>query len=107
MSTTSDVSEACAPDQLGLIGDDELARLALAADPQADVPDDAVSLWDLDTDGSAASSLLPEWYMPTTSVGRRRLRGWRRGVVLTLVVTFLSVDCVGLCTTYGPVILGH
>ena len=87
------------------IPDDELARAALAADPDAELGTDAVSFWDLTDEPTGA--LLPDWYMPATSARTRRVRGWRRGVLLSLVVTFLSVDCVGLCTTYGPVVFGH
>ena len=88
------------------VDDDELCRAALAADPDAAIPDDAVSFFELADDGSAAP-LLPAWYMPTTTAGVRRLTGWRRGVVFSLVSAFLAVDCVGLCTTYGPVVFGH
>jgi hypothetical protein len=37
-----------AADNTAAITDDELAALALAADPDAPLPTDAVSLWDLD-----------------------------------------------------------
>ena len=43
--------------------DDELSSLALAADPDTDVDDDAVSLWD-HLAGSPSQGPLPEWYMP-------------------------------------------
>jgi len=45
------------------ITDDELAALALAADPDVEVGDDAVSLWDLAA--TEQESLLPSWYMPS------------------------------------------
>ena len=48
---------------------DELSRLALAADPDVALDDDAVSLWDVD--GFAREQWLPEWYMPTPMRGLR------------------------------------
>ncbi|MEO7556492.1 MAG: hypothetical protein ABIV94_07810, partial [Acidimicrobiales bacterium] len=71
--------------------DEELTRLALAADPDAPLPDDAVSLWELDR---VEGGLLPEWYMPAP-MGGRRLRGWRRRLVVVLIVTFVLIDAYG------------
>jgi hypothetical protein len=85
------------------IDDDELTALALAADPDAPLPDDAVNLWELDREGD--DPLLPSWYMPTPMAGGRRLRGWRRRVALLLVVAFVLIDAYGLCSTYGDVVL--
>src|SRR3989442_9895057 len=45
-----------------------LAALALAADPDIPVGDDAVCLWELI--GSGTDDLLPEWYMPPPAAGR-------------------------------------
>ena len=47
--------------------DDELTALALAADPDAPIPDDAVPLSSTD---DQAAALLPEWYMPAPSLRR-------------------------------------
>jgi hypothetical protein len=85
------------------ISDDELTALALAADPDAPLPDDAVSLWELDRPES--DPLLPSWYMPTPMGGGRQLRGWRRRVAIVLIVAFLLIDAYGLCSTYGDVVL--
>lgn len=86
------------------LSDDELAALALAADPDAEVDPDAPSLWELDEPRPA---LLPSWYMPTAAAGVRRLVGWRRNVAIGLVGAFVAIDGAGMCTTFGPVIFGH
>lgn len=86
--------------------EDELDALALAADPDVTVPDDAVSLWDLDAD---RSGLLPAWYMPTPSAGPSTATSstsWRRrAFALTFVVALVLINAAGLCVTYGRVIL--
>jgi hypothetical protein len=76
--------------------DDELTQLALAADPNEPLPEDAVPL------GAYLSQIpapLPLWYMPPVvrSGGRR----WRTPVVLAVVSAFLLIDALGLCNTYG------
>lgn len=74
--------------------DDELAALALAADPDAPFDPDAVPLRLEAIDGP-----LPEWYMPAaraTTGGRTR-----RWVIGVLVASFLAVNGAGLCVTYG------
>ena len=85
------------------ISDDELAAEALAADPDAPVPDDAVAL----SAENLGSDLLPGWYMPTpAAVGGRLLQGWRRRVVLLVIASFLLINAYGLCSTYGHVGFG-
>ena len=85
------------------ITDEELESLALAADPDVALDDDAVSLWELEhTD----DDLLPAWYMPSPMVGVARLQGWKRTVVLLIIVSFLVIDAAGLCSTYGWVGFG-
>ncbi|GAC1530969.1 MAG: hypothetical protein NVS3B12_06240 [Acidimicrobiales bacterium] len=83
--------------------DEELSALALAADPQAPLADDAVSIWDVV--GAGDDELLPSWYMPSPRTGTRRLTGWRRRVVVTLIVAFLLIDAAGLCSTYGAIVI--
>lgn len=85
----------------GLISDAELERLALAADVNAPLPLDAVSLWDLDP---VEDSLLPGWYMPVPMAGGRRLTGWRRRVAIGVIAAFLVIDAAGLCSTYGSIV---
>lgn len=74
--------------------DDELTALALAADPDAEIPDDAVP-FEVPDDGAA---LLPEWYMPAPSL--RRSPG-RVVVLTTTAVALLVVNIGGVCVTYG------
>jgi hypothetical protein len=80
--------------------DEELAAAALAADPDAGVPDDAVCLWDLTGYGAQP---LPRWYMPAPMGGA--LRGWRRRLVrfnvALIIASFLAINAYGLCNTYG------
>jgi hypothetical protein len=84
-----------------LFTDDELAELALAADPEAGVADDAVPLKQFLGDGSG--ELLPDWYMPPPMGGGRLLHGWRRRIVLLIVASFVLLNAYGLCSTYGYV----
>ena len=77
------------------ISDEELTALALAADPDTPVPDDAVPF---DDQGRATVALLPEWYMPAP--GGRRGRG-RTAVMLGVAVSLVVVNIGGFCVTYG------
>jgi hypothetical protein len=85
--------------------DDELARLALAADPDVALPDDAVPIWEVL--GHGAGALLPSWYMPAPmgygASGRRRRK---RIIVLLVVAAFLALNAYGLCSTYGQITIG-
>ncbi len=40
--------------------------------------------------------------MPAPVRGGGRVRGWRRWLILLLVLTFVIIEAYGLCTTYGP-----
>ena len=82
-----------------VVDDEELTALALAADPDTVVGDDAVCLWDLLGDEDRAP--LPSWYMPAPSPGSRLLRGWRRRLVFVVVVAFILINMYGLCSTSG------
>jgi hypothetical protein len=81
------------------LSDAELTALALAADPDAPVDDDAVALSEILED--EGPQLLPAWYMPAPMGGAPLLRGWRRRVVVTVIVAFLVITAYGLCNTYG------
>lgn len=96
---TNDVEPAPA------VTDDELTRLALAADPDTGVADDAVPLGELlgSLEPSEGADLLPGWYMPAPMGTGRLLQGWRRRIVLLIVVSFVLINAVGLCSTYGHV----
>lgn len=76
------------------ISDEELASLALAADPNAPFEPDAVP-WNF----GLGLNPLPEWYMPRP-MARGRGRGTRI-VVVTLVIGFLVIGAFGLCITSG------
>ncbi|MET0143950.1 MAG: hypothetical protein ABW328_04070 [Ilumatobacteraceae bacterium] len=80
------------------ITDDELTAQALAADPDAPVPDDAVvfTTGAIDAD---QHELLPAWYMPAPMArGGGRAR---RLVIVGLIGSLLLVNGAGLCVTYG------
>ena len=91
--------------RVDLLTDEELGALALAADPDAEVEDGAVSVWDLERDDDG-DDLLPAWYMPSPMVGSRLLHGWRRTVALLVIASFLLINAYGLCSTYGWVGFG-
>jgi hypothetical protein len=82
--------------------DDELTALALGADADAPVGDDAVDVWE--PLGPTTPSPLPSWYMPAP-MGVRRLEGWHRHVVrfgaVSVVTSFVVINACGLCNTYG------
>lgn len=84
------------------VSDDDLTAAALAADPDTAAGDDAVSLWELQ--GRDQEGLLPGWYMPVAPTGTGLLHGWRRRLGWFIIITFLVIDGVGLCSTYGPLI---
>jgi len=88
-----------------VFGDEELAELALAADPDAGVPAGAVPLSEfLGAAGAGeGAELLPDWYMPAPAGAGRPLQGWRRRVVLLIVASFVLLNAYGLCSTYGYV----
>ena len=89
---------------LGAFTDDELSALALAADPDIAVDDDAVCLWDRTR--SDVIQLLPDWYMPSSLGGTGQVLGWRRRVVLLTITSFLVITAYGLCNTYGQLRFG-
>ncbi len=78
-----------------IISDDELAELALAADIDADISDDAVPF--VITDGMG-HGLLPDWYMPAPSL--RRSPG-RTVVLASVAIALFVINVGGVCVTYG------
>ena len=84
------------------VSDVELSALALSADPDTVVADDARSLWDL---FGQDPGLLPDWYMPTVASGGRSHPRWRRRVAFVIICAFLAVDAYGLCSTYGYLVV--
>jgi hypothetical protein len=79
--------------------EEELAQLALAADPDAPIEAGAVP-WSLYL--GQMSTMLPQWYMPP-AVSARRTR-WRTALVLAIVLALVMIDAWGLCSTYGSVV---
>jgi hypothetical protein len=77
--------------------DEELEREALAADPDVEVADDAVSVWDIL--GEQRQGLLPSWYMPAAAP--REGARWQKLAVGVLIGACLAVPAVGLCNTFG------
>lgn len=96
---TDDLVDLFAPrgaDASEIVTGDELEALALAADPLAPIPDDAVPY---DRVIGTGPSLLPDWYMGrATAVHASR---WRRPVILAIIAAFVLIDGAGLCSTYG------
>ena len=86
-----------------VFSDEELSELAMAADPDRGVADDAVPLSEFLGAGGTSGELLPDWYMPAPAGGGRLLQGWRRRVVLLIVASFVLLNAYGLCSTYGYV----
>jgi hypothetical protein len=84
------------------VTDDELTALALAADPDTPIGDDATSFFDIT--GPAAGRLLPEWYMPA-GAGAGPLTAWRRAVALVIVAAFVLITAYGLCNAYGDMVV--
>ena len=81
--------------------DDDLVE-SLRSDPEGPLDEDAVP-WNCSPDVYAG--LLPVWYMPAPSAGGPRIRGWRRAVILSVVVALLLIAVSGLCSTYGRIVL--
>lgn len=75
--------------------DEELAELAIAADPDAPIDADAVPFGQPPVDGA----LLPEWYMPVPGSARRTRP--RVVVVAAVIASLIIVNGAGLCVTYG------
>jgi hypothetical protein len=63
-----------------------------------------VDFWELT--GSQPTRVLGDWYMATPVGGTRLVHGWRRRVVILVIVAFLTINAYGLCNTYGWVAFG-
>ncbi len=81
------------------ITEDELTALAMAADPDAPIADDAVPL---SVYLEQAPGLLPSWYMPSPMI--RRGKSWRIPVVVVIVAAFVIIEAFGLCSTFGQLV---
>ena len=80
--------------------DEELTALALSADPDQPLDANAVPFTSPD---NAFGALLPSWYMPmpVTRVHKR----WHVPVVLTIVSAMTLISGLGLCITYGHLVI--
>jgi hypothetical protein len=74
----------------------ELTVLALAADPNAPLSDDAIPL---SLHLAQFAGALPGWYMPPAMA--RTGSKWRVPVIGTIVAAFVLIEGLGLCNTYG------
>ena len=81
------------------ISDAELEELALSADPEAPLDEDAVPMATFLGQGPG---LLPQWYMPSPLV--RSGARWRVPVVLVIVAAFVVIEALGLCSTFGQLV---
>jgi hypothetical protein len=77
----------------------ELTELALAADLDAPMDDDAVPL---SVYLNQAPGLLPLWYMPSPMT--RHGKSWRIPVVIVIVAAFVIIEAFGLCSTFGQLV---
>ncbi len=87
-------------DELDAFTDEELTELALAADPDAPLDDDAVAI---STFRGELPALLPQWYMPTPMAHSQSR--WRRLAVVAIIVAFLGINGLGFCITYGQLVV--
>lgn len=83
------------------VTDEELTALALAADPDFQVPDDAVPF----SSAELPPALLPSWYMPAAVGGSSAMQPWRRRTARVLVAAFVAINAAGMCSTYGWVVV--
>ena len=93
---TSSMTDASELALLEPLSDEELTALALAADPDQAIDDDAVPLTQYQGE---YGDLLPSWYMPAPAAHGSRSRN---AVVASVVVfSLLFINALGLCITYG------
>lgn len=83
----------------GEITDEELTTLALRADPHPAI-DARATPWGV---SPVDAGLLPGWYMPPVA-------GSRRGTAVkvavgVIIASFVLINALGLCVTYGWVTL--
>ena len=78
--------------------DDELTALALAADPNTPIDDDATPFG---RELSVGADLLPEWYMPVPQMSAADRTPRRVFTVSLIVFALLLLNGAGLCVTYG------
>jgi hypothetical protein len=79
--------------------DEDLAALALAADPDQPLDPDAVPISTYLDDGSEDSGLLPGWYMAPPA--KRHAHKGAQFVAIAVIAAFVIIEAFGLCSTYG------
>ena len=79
----------------GGIDDDELAEMALRADPNPVIDPDQPP-WNAREHGVA---LLPGWYMAPLSGTRRGTAA--KVTIGVIIASFVIINALGLCVTYG------
>ena len=82
--------------------DAELTALALAADPDEPLDPEAIPLSEY---LGQEPGLLPQWYMPM-AMARCGANRWRAPVVLGIVLAFVVLEALGLCSAFGQVVVG-
>jgi len=80
--------------------DEELTALALAADPDQPLASDAVPF--IAGEGTFEGP-LPAWYMPRPVI--RAHKAWHTPVVLVIVASLTVITGLGLCITYGTLVV--
>jgi hypothetical protein len=83
------------------VGDEELIRQALAADPDQPLDPTATPFRGEPAPGP---ELLPDWYMPRVVPGRSS--PGRRAVAVVIVAAAVVINGLGFCITYGTLSAG-
>lgn len=83
------------------ISNEELSELALGVGTDPPLANDVRAICFVP---EYSSGLLGAWYMPP--VATRRVAGWRKWVVLSIVGIFLILEALGLCSVFGQVVIG-
>ena len=99
----ADLGTDGAASTLTALTDDELTALALAADPNAPLSEDAVPIG---VHLAQFGTPLPLWYMPQAMAVAGAGHRWRVPLVAIVVGAFLLIEALGLCNTYGVLSLG-
>ncbi len=84
------------------ITEEQLTELAMAADPNEPIDEEAVPLSVYLGGLEQSGGLLPQWYMPTPMA--RSGSRWRLPVVLVIVAAFVVIEASGLCSTFGQLV---
>ena len=80
------------------ISEEELTALALAADPETPVAEDAQPWL------TPRESTLPASYLPAASRVSRPQTPLRTATVVLVIAAFLAITVLGFCATYGQLL---